>query len=207
MRLPLLVAAALLTGLPLAAPASATSCAVSSATAEQLVSGDVPPYGQGTLFEVFDAVLVGTVTGIASEQSGPTTVTMEVVGVLGRDETPRTVEVASPDPGWINGYGFRRGTSYVVPVKQVEGSPNGSFVCDPVFVVDDAQRAYDELAPLAAEDGVPVARADAPAGATPTAVLRESDRDLDGGTALVAGGGLGALGLAGAAVWLRRRRS
>ena len=189
------------------APVSATSCAaVEGPTPEQVAAGD-DDLGGRRFFPAYDYGLVGTVEAVSHEPQGPATTRFRVVGVLGRDSVPPTVDVASPDPGWMNGYGFVVGTSYFVPLAATgpDGRRHFSFVCDPISVLADPVASFDRAAAIAEQRGMPYARPSQPPAATPTVTVRETGGGVSATTAVV-GGTAGLAGVAGACVLLARRR-
>lgn len=178
-----------------AAPAAALSCAphpdgspaAIASGSERLASGDA-------FFDTYDAAVLGTVAAIATDEGdtgtyGATTVTVEVAAVLGDASLPASAEISSPDPGWMSGYPFEVGRTYLIPVQLVgpAGQRNASFVCDPISEI--LPSAIDDLVTLAADSGIdamPAAEPDAadawppaadPDGpdAGPTAAERPSD--------------------------------
>lgn len=136
--------------------ASATSCVGTDRTPSELVAG-APPHrqGGGTLWELFDLAITGTVTEIRTE-AGVTEVRFEVINAMGVSTVPAELIVSESDPGHLNGYGFQIGRTYFVPL--VSPGPNGepywSFVCDPISEItpEDADRL-----PSAAIEGVATA--------------------------------------------------
>ena len=124
--------------------ASATSCVGTDRTPSELVAG-APPYrqGDGTLWELFDLAITGTVTEIRTEASA-TEVRFQVINAMGVSTVPAELIVSESDPGHLNGYGFQVGRTYFVPL--VSPGPNGepywSFVCDPISEIppEDADR-------------------------------------------------------------------
>ncbi len=129
-------------------PAGALTCAhFPENTPESLVRNRLTLPAPDT--RSYDMAVVGTVRRITTDEDGDsptygrTTVEVEMDGffydgVLGA--TPADVWlVTSPDPGWLQGYGFVEGRSYFIPLLFAGplGEPNYSFFCDPITEVSD----------------------------------------------------------------------
>ncbi len=201
-------------------PAAALSCvATATATPDDLVRGTPlygSPEGPRRLFDSYDHVVVGRVTGIRPPASAPppsqggVTVDLDVLAVVNRPTTAATVTVTMRDHGEMSGYGFEVGKHYFVVVN----ADNSYGICGPTAplseVDPDPSRAGALLQTAAGEAGVPVA---VPAGAStqpPTPPVTQGPPPADarrGPVALVAGSVAGAVGLAAVALVLRRRRA
>lgn len=207
MTLPRLLAVSLLLALTTAAPAAATSCAATTGTPEQVLGGTSGQPGSRPLLERYDSAVVGTVTSIRSDEDGPTTLRVRLVGVVGRTTAPAELDVSSPDPGWINGYGFREGTSYFLPLRDrgEDGRPNASFLCDPISETTEPAALFRRLEVVARDLGAPTARAGT---AEPSASLTvtASEGGLSPAPVLLAGG-VGLAGLVGVTAFVLRRRA
>ena len=192
--------------LGLAGPAVATSCVgLEGMTPQNLLAGR--PMHDSTLFEQYDLAVVGTVTAIRTNdaQGGATRTTVDVHSGFNVAQLPPTIDVASDDPGWMNGYAFAHGKTYFIPVAHPgpNGQPYYSFVCDPIFELPGAGAAAD-LEAVAEDNDVSVATISAPPAAA-------SDTGAGGVPVLnvVGIGGLALaalLGVAGLALAAGRRR-
>lgn len=150
--------------LVLAVPAAATSCVgFQGVTPQKLLAGE-PVHGQ-RLFENYDLAVVGTVTGIRTNdaQRGAARTTVDVHAAFGVEELPPVLDVSSDDAGAMNGFPFERGTTYFIPLEHPgpQGQPHYSFVCDPILEVP-GPAAAGELQDVAADNGVMVAELAAP---------------------------------------------
>lgn len=149
---------------PLAAPAAATSCVgFQGVTPQKLLAGE--PVHDQRLFDNYDLAVVGTVTGIRTNdaQRGAARTTVDVHAAFGVEELPPVLDVSSDDAGAMNGFPFERGTTYFIPLEHPgpQGQPHYSFVCDPILEVP-GPAAVDELQEVAAANGVTVAELVAP---------------------------------------------
>ncbi len=209
---------ALLTVALVPTPAAALSCvATAERTPVELVSG-APlienAEGPQGLFDVHDYVVVARVTAIrppaaSSEASGPVSVDLEVLAVVNRSTTGRTVTVTMADHGEMSGYAFEVGKPYFV----VMDNDARLGVCGPTSPLDavdrDPSRAVALLQAAARKAGVPFALPSAatptPAAAAPVAPAPSSPGSGPAPAALVAGSMAGLV--AGGLVLRRRRRT
>ena len=158
---------------------SATSCAPpEDGSARSIVTGVERLWGEQTFFELYDFAISGTVVSIetdetpGSETYGDTEVKVEVINAFGVDDIDETVVVSEDDPGWINGYEFRVGGTYFIPLvtEGPQGTPNYSFLCDPISRISESEAS--ELAVIAI-DQIAVATPEP----SPTATLTPSSTD------------------------------
>jgi hypothetical protein len=137
-------------------PAGATSCVVHpDGSPAAIAAGTERLATEMGFFDLYDFALLGTVSEIHTiPTDGATTITVDVVAVLGAGDALQQVKIWARDPGWMWGYPFEVGTSYFIPVQRTgpEGQANISFVCDPISVVDLGIEA--ELRQLAAVAGI-----------------------------------------------------
>lgn len=125
-----------------AAPAAATSCAPYEFDPMGFAAGGaaggvtVEPPSLTTADEWrrgYAGVDLGTVVEVEGLPADlPTVIDVDVTGTFG-PPVPSRVEMHSP--GSIYGYGFERGVHYLIPYKQPGFE---SFLCDPIFVVPEA---------------------------------------------------------------------
>ncbi len=155
-----------------------------------MASGSADPSSGERLLDRYDFAVLGTVTAIETpgehDAGYPTTmVTFDVVAVLGHQEAPGTLELSSPDPGWLAGYPFKEGTAYFVPVQAEgpNGEPNYTFVCDPITETPSVEALATELSALAAQAGIPFATP-LPDGPIDTTGLDDRDALGDASTAV-----------------------
>jgi hypothetical protein len=154
------------------APAMALSCAAHPDGSPRSIASGTDRLVTGiAFFDAYDFAVIGSVAMIetvdgAEIHAGRTTVSVDVMALLGPGEPDRRVAITSPDPGWMAGYPFEIGATYLIPVKAVGpmGEPNYSFLCDPISEVDPA--FLTELGRLASNAGLPFTMIDP--GMTPT---------------------------------------
>ena len=167
---------------PCASLASALSCAEHpDGSPQAIAAGTERLSGGDRFFDQYDYAVIGTVTEVqtvgAEPNYGATTVKVDVEGVLGESSAPEQIDISSPDPGWLNGYPYERGTTYFIPVQAEgpEGQPNYSFLCDPISEVDVG--VATELRQLAEGAGVAFSTPDdaAPAKTSEGSDLAASD--------------------------------
>jgi len=191
-------------------PAGALSCeAHPDASPEAIASGTEVLAGEaqlGTFWDRYDFAVIGTVTAIRTDERegsptyGATEIDLRVDAVLGTDSAPTTTTLRAADPGWMAGYPFELGVAYFVPVlaRSPEGLLNWTGPCDPVTAVDDPAVAAGELAPLADAAGL--------AFSVPSDGGGPGDTSSDGAGWFVPVTSALAVGAAGAAVVVLRRR-
>jgi hypothetical protein len=193
-------------------PASALSCAAPPAGVPRAVaSGDDDVYPG--FFEDFDFAVVATVTDIETDETagsptyGATTIDADVALILGEPGATDTIALSASDPGWMAGYSFRVGRTYFVPVdaEGPDGQVNYTFLCTPIYEVDDADATADRLAALATDAGVVHAR---PGDVAPTTVVDDTAEDDASSSPLIAlaTGVAVLLGASAIAVIVRSRR-
>lgn len=144
-------------------PVGALSCAPHpDGSPEAIASGSERLATERAFFDLYDRAVLGRVTGIQTVGAGQpdygaTTLTVDVVAVLGEENADREIRISSPDPGWMAGYPYENGTAYFIPLRGEgpEGQPNYSFVCDPITQIDLG--IAPELRELAADAGIPFA--------------------------------------------------
>lgn len=204
-------------------PAAATSCAPPTGMSPRALVTGAPLWNDGNgptyLSDPDRFAVVGTVVGVstdAEDKYGRTEVEVRVDALFGSappTSDPSRIVVTESDPGLMNGYGFKKGTRYFIPLlhEGPDGMTNYSFVCDPIGRVGGAQRlvtaarksgVVDVVVPGRTPRAVPVADdgelaqtvAPSPAGssAEPVGTVLTG---LLAGACFVAGG-----------LWLRRSR-
>lgn len=171
----------------IAAVSSMTSPRVASATSCAALDGDVvtqvggAPLIEGsdvTLYSDWDLTIVGTVTSVdtneatGSDDYGATETTFTVLAAIGVDTIGPRVVVWSADPGWMNGYPFAVGGTYLVPLRSpgIFGHPLESFVCDPIRQLSP-QQAVDLLAMTPDDQLVATPPLTAPPTSPPTSAM------------------------------------
>jgi uncharacterized protein YunC (DUF1805 family) len=214
------------------APAAALSCvATARATPDSLVRGTPlydSPEGPKALFDAYDHVVVGRVTGIRPPDptvprwpapavqplpAGGVSVDLDVLAVVNRPTTAAMVTVTMNDHGGMSGYRFEVGKHYFVVVN----ADNSYAMCGPTAplseVDPDPSRAVDVLRQAARASGVPFALPAAgatPLASVPTVAAPGGDGDApqaDGrGPAAVAAASAGIIAISSAGVVLVRRR-
>jgi hypothetical protein len=154
-----------------AGPARALECVQHpDGSAESIASGTEELAGEGqlgTFWERYDFAVVGTVTGIRTDERdgsatyGATEIDVRVDSVLGSDAAPATTTLRAFDPGWMSGYPFELGVSYFIPVvaRSQDGIANFTHACDPVTVLDDPVASTAALGDLAHAAGIAFATA------------------------------------------------
>jgi hypothetical protein len=154
-------------------PAGALSCAAHPDGSPEAIASGTERLSTGTdFFDSYDYAVIGTVTDIRTVWAGEadygaTTLSVDVVAVLGEGIARESVEISSPDPGWMAGYAYEVGTGYFIPVQRngPEGQPNYSFVCDPITEVDVS--IATELRHIASDAGIPFSTSSAGPAQTP----------------------------------------
>lgn len=185
---PLVVAGPLLAlGVAGVAPADALTCpAHPDGSPQAIASGTERLSTQEDFFDKYDYAIIGTVTeihtvAVGETDYGATTVSVDVVAVLGEGTAQQRIEISSPDSGWMAGYPYEAGTAYLIPIRRTgpEGQANYSFVCDPIAEVDVG--IASNLRQLAADAGIPFSTPDmAPVPAS----AGDRDDDDDEGAAV-----------------------
>lgn len=155
------------------APAGALSCAAHpDGSPAAIASGTERLSTEADFFDSYDYAVIGTVTeirtvGTGEPDYGATTLSIDVVAVLGKGTATERIKISSPDPGWMAGYPYEVGAGYFIPVQRTgpEGQPNYSFACDPITEVDVSIAA--ELGQLASDADIPFSTPDAGPGQAP----------------------------------------
>jgi hypothetical protein len=173
---------------PGAGPVAALTCAEHpDGSPEAIASGTERLSSEDRFLDHFDYAVIGTVTEIRTVEAGQpdygaTTITVSVEGLLGQSPAPDQIEINSPDPGWMSGYPYRRGTTYFIPVQTEgpDGQPNYSFLCDPISEVQ--QGVTGELSQLAAQSGITFSTPDAVPPTPPKEPAEEEAAASDDGS-------------------------
>lgn len=198
-----LVVAFSLAGAP---PAGATSCAPHpDGRPAAIVSGQERLSTGKPFFATYDLAIAGTVRSVRTDRRGGsstyglTRVRVAVLAAFGVEAIAPTLIVPQADPGWLNGYPFRRGRTYFIPLRRAgDGGLANAFVCDPISEMTPAAAA--RLAAIAPPDLAVTTAGDPP--------LTRASADGGGSRWALGGAALAALVAAGAilAGRLRRRR-
>jgi len=163
------------------APVGALSCAPHpDGSPAAIASGTENLSTEDEFFDRYDYAVIGTVTemrtvGVGEPDYGATTVSIDVVAVLGGGTADPTIDISSPDPGWLTGYPYETGNAYFIPVQAEgpAGQPNFSFLCDPIAEVDVG--IATELRQLASDAGIPFSTPDGDTSPAPARVDETDD--------------------------------
>lgn len=94
-----------------------------SADPEAVLSGEDELVGEGTFWERYGRVVIGTVISVDTDEAsgsatyGHTAITLETPAVFGSSKpTTDTFVVGAGDPGWLTGNFYDVGETYFIPI-------------------------------------------------------------------------------------------
>jgi hypothetical protein len=148
-----------------ASPATALSCVRHPDDSHlAIAAGSFESSGDREFFERWHHLLLGRVVGVRTDGDelsptwGRTTWAVEVSAALGEGAVPARVEVNAYDAGALNGYAFRVGDAYAIPVWDIDELGYwSSFACDPITPLDDLDGNVKEVLAVADSSGTPIA--------------------------------------------------